>query len=133
MVAFGGSVVDRPGLDALPVERSRHAMQIDDGLYLVAEAPSAPGDYVNHSCDPNCGIRNGVLVVTMRDVAAGEELTFDYAMSDGDDYDEFACACGSPRCRGTVLGTDWRLPELRRRYAGWFSDHLAARHRALSD
>ena len=71
--------------------------------------------------------------VAMRDIAAGEELTFDYAMSDDDDYDEFVCACGEPGCRGLVTGADWRRPELQDRYRGWFSNHIARRIEAEAD
>jgi hypothetical protein len=46
-------------------------------------------------------------------------------MSDGGDYDEFECLCGSVECRGVVTGRDWQLPELQTRYAGWFSPYLA--------
>lgn len=63
----------------------------------------------------------------MRPVAAGEELCFDYAMSDTDPYDEFACACGAATCRGTVTGNDWRLPALQERYSGFFSGYIARR------
>ena len=63
----------------------------------------------------------------MRDVAAGEELCFDYAMTDTDDYDEFACSCGTASCRGTVTGADWKEPELRDRYRGWRSAYIERR------
>ena len=66
-----------------------HALQIDDDLFLASTPPFDSADYVNHSCDPNCGIVGSVLLVTMRDVDAGEELCFDYAMTDSDDYDMF--------------------------------------------
>ena len=71
------------------------------------------------------------LLVALRDIEVGEELTFDYATCDGTDYDEFVCACGEPTCRGTVTGRDWLLPELQERYAGWFSPYLARRIAAL--
>ena len=74
-----------------------HALQIDDDLFLASMPPFDPADYVNHSCDPNCGIVGSVLLVTMRDVDAGEELCFDYAMTDSDDYDMFTCRCGTAR------------------------------------
>ena len=57
----------------------------------------------------------------------GEELCFDYAMTDSDDYDTFKCGCGSARCRGEITGDDWKQPELRDRYAGWYSTYLARR------
>ena len=82
---------------------------------------------VNHSCSPNCGMSGQTLVVAMRDIAPGEELTYDYAMSDGSPYDEFECHCGRPECRGKVTGSDWMRPELQVRYRGYFSPYLARR------
>ena len=127
VAGFGGNVVDRSELDAQPEEIRTHALQIDDDLFIAGELPFDDADFVNHSCDPNCGIVGSVLLVTMRDVEAGEELCFDYAMTDSDDYDTFACTCGTERCRGVVTGDDWKQPELRDRYAGWHSTYLARR------
>ena len=63
----------------------------------------------------------------MRDIAPGEELCFDYAMTDSSDYDEFQCACGASSCRGVVRGDDWKRPELQDRYRGYFSTYLKKR------
>jgi uncharacterized protein len=127
VAGFGGYVVPRPVLDSLPAIRAGRSIQVDDGLYLVSAADPEPGDMLNHSCDPSCGLSGATILVALRDIAPDEELTFDYATCDGSDYDEFACLCGSPDCRGTVTGADWRLPELHTRYAGWFSPYLARR------
>jgi hypothetical protein len=67
------------------------------------------------------------VLVAMRDIASREDISFDYAMTDGEPYDEFTCACGAPQCRGRVTGNDWRLPELWRRYEGYFSPYLQRR------
>ncbi len=128
VAGFGGNVVDRAELDALDEELRTHALQIDDDLFIAGDLPFDDADYVNHSCDPNCGIVGSVLLVTMRPVAAGEELCFDYAMTDTDDYDEFECSCSTARCRGTVTGADWKEPELRDRYRGWTSAYIERRH-----
>jgi hypothetical protein len=127
VAGFGGRVVDGDELEGLGQAVRIHALQIDDDLFLASTPPFDPADYVNHSCDPNCGIVGSVLLVTMRDVEAGEELCFDYAMTDSDDYDMFDCTCGTQRCRGVVTGDDWKQPELRDRYAGWFSTYLERR------
>ena len=127
VAAFGGIVVDGCELRALGDTVCHHALQIDDDLFLASLPPFDPADYVNHSCDPNCGIVGGVLLVTLRTVDAGEELCFDYAMTDSDDYDEFTCLCDTLECRGVVRGSDWKLPELRSRYEGWFSAYIAGR------
>jgi hypothetical protein len=63
----------------------------------------------------------------MRDIQPGEEICFDYAMSDTMPYDEFQCECGAPNCRRSVTGSDWQLPELQKRYAGYFSPHVQRR------
>ncbi len=127
VAAFGGRVVDRDELGGLDESVRIHGLQIDEDLFLVSTPPFDPADYANHSCDPNCGILGSVLLVTMRAVEAGEELCFDYAMTDTDDYDEFICHCGTARCRKVITGNDWKSAELQERYAGWFSSYLARR------
>jgi len=83
-----------------------------------------PGDSINHSCLPNCGLRNATQLITMRDIAVGEELTYDYAMSDTSDYDEFECACRSDNCRVRITGNDWKLLDLQTRYQQIFSPYV---------
>ena len=66
---------------------------------------------INHSCDPNCeSVIQGrrVFIEAIRNIAAGEELAYDYQIQrdadDPADIDEiFACRCGSKTCRGTML------------------------------
>jgi hypothetical protein len=73
-------------------------------------------------------VRGQIVFAAMRNVAAGEELTIDYATTDDDDS-ESPCACGAPACRKVLSGRDWQRPELQARYAGWFSSYLEARIR----
>ena len=61
--------------------------------------------FLNHSCEPNVGVQGNIIFVAMRDVAAGEELTIDYAMIDDDDA-RMDCGCGTPSCRRVVTGRD---------------------------
>jgi uncharacterized protein len=131
VAAFGGHVVDRATMETFPLDRQNRSIQIDDDLFMLSAEQPEPGDMVNHSCAPNCGIAGSVLVVAMRDIAVGEEITFDYAMCDGADYDEFDCHCGAPTCRTHVTGHDWELPELQTRYAGHFSSYLQRRIDAM--
>ena len=64
--------------------------------------------FINHSCDPNCVTEqddNGrVWITAVRDIKAGEELTYDYLLYDGDD--DAPCHCGSPKCRGTMYSPE---------------------------
>ena len=67
--------------------------------------------FINHSCDGNCTSvieQRRVFIESTREIAKGEELGYDYEIGrekdDPDNVDEiFACRCGSPKCRGTML------------------------------
>lgn len=131
VAGFGGWVIDRTALSAMSEDRQGRSIQIDHDLYLVSGETPEPGDMLNHACEPNCGMVGSQVLVAMRDIEPGEELTFDYAMCDASDYDEFPCLCGAPNCRGVVTGMDWRKPELQVQYAGYFSPYLMRRIAAL--
>lgn len=124
VATFGGPAVKRADLAQYPEERRRRSMQIDIDLYLVGPVVREPGDCINHSCAPNCGMRNATQLVAMCDIGEGVELTFDYAMSDSSDYDEFSCSCSTEQCRGLIRGGDWRLDDVRQRYVGYFSPYI---------
>jgi uncharacterized protein len=64
--------------------------------------------FINHSCDPNCeteDVGGRVFVKAIRDIAAGEELTYEYHLYDSDDA-EGDCYCGAKQCRGTMFSED---------------------------
>ncbi|MDA1073908.1 MAG: SET domain-containing protein-lysine N-methyltransferase [Proteobacteria bacterium] len=98
--------------------------------HFIAPSTQAERDgamlYINHSCDPNCAIQGQIVFVAMRDIAAEEELTHDWATTDDLDY-AMTCHCQSSNCRGTITGRDWMKPELQARYAGWFCWFLQRR------
>lgn len=66
------------------------------------------GAYLNHSCDPNCEvdeIDGRVWIFARRDIAAGEELVWDYNLYD--DEAPAPCSCGAANCRGTMYSEEW--------------------------
>lgn len=100
------------------------------GRGLFAPAAIAAGSVVleqdgvgqlNHSCDPNLGWAGERALVAVRDIAAGDELTLDYATVIADPDFVLMCHCGTYRCRQVVEGTDWQIPQLQRRYAGFWA------------
>jgi uncharacterized protein len=127
VAAFGGWVVDRSRLLQVSADRQARSIQIEEDLYLMSGEEPEPGDMVNHSCEPNCGLAGQIVVVALRGIEAGEQLTFDYAMCDGYPEILFSCECGSKKCRGEVTGDDWRHLELQKRYRGRFSPYLMRR------
>ena len=59
--------------------------------------------YINHSCRPNSfmqTIRGHLLVLALRDIKAGEEITIDYEYTLHSDRKR--CTCNVPGCRGTI-------------------------------
>lgn len=78
---------------------------------------------LNHSCDPNCGIHDLFNIVAMRDIMPGEELTWDYAMTENHVW-RMKCKCGSPICRN-IVGAYKDLPaSIRKKYKGYVSAWL---------
>jgi uncharacterized protein len=122
----GGHIVTTRQLSELPDPLPNSEIQIADGLHLVAVSPEEYEPvmlFINHSCEPNVGFAGNIVLVTMRDVSAGEELTTDYALFD--DYDgQMTCRCHTARCRRVIDGHDWRRRDLQRRYHGYFSWYL---------
>jgi hypothetical protein len=129
LVVKGGHVFTREERDRLAETLGPAEIQIDDHLFIgpITEAERFAGMmHLNHSCDPNVGIRGQIAFHAMRDIAAGEELGFDYATGDDDDW-EMDCNCSTAACRRRITGQDWRLPALQRRYRGWFALYLERR------
>lgn len=84
---------------------------IGDGSVVIDGHGTAM--FINHSCEPNCETDETdgrVWIVSIRDIEAGEELTYDYNLYDGDESDA-VCNCGSKNCRRTMYSAE----EIRRR------------------
>jgi SET domain-containing protein len=88
---------------------------LDDGKTVIDG--EGLGAYLNHSCDPNCEvdeIKGRVWLFAIRDIAAGEELVWDYNLFDDDA--PAPCHCGARKCRGTMYSREW-MAKMRRREA----------------
>ena len=120
----GGHIIDRQTvLDNREVINNSQE-QITDDLYLAPLTPEEEKTtmvYCNHSCEPNGGWQGQVIFVAMRDISAGEEILIDYAMHFDDDIMQFECNCGTPSCRHQITGRDWQIPELQKKYKGYFA------------
>lgn len=104
----------------------RYAMQINEEWYIGTNDGSStePGDFINHSCDPNTWFIDDVTLAVRRDIKQGEEITYDYATSDT--YELYLnCQCGSPNCRKVITGTDYRLHKsLQMQYGKYVMSHV---------
>lgn len=83
---------------------------LDDGEHLIDGHGTAA--FINHSCDPNCEtdeIDGHIWICAIKNIKAGEEITYDYNLFDGEGA--APCYCGSKKCRGTLYSEE----EVRRR------------------
>ncbi len=90
-----------------------YPLQIGEKWYVDIEPP---GRFVNHSCEPNTGIRGERDLVALREIISGEELFYDYSTTMDEDYWTMACKCGSTVCRGVVKDFKYLPLDLQKRY-----------------
>ncbi len=86
-----------------------HTIQVDEGVFLGASG--GIDDFVNHSCEPNCGLRSAndtLELVALKEITPGDEITFDYSTCIVLEPELKACMCGAAHCRGRVA-TFWEL------------------------
>jgi SET domain-containing protein len=104
----GGHNFNRSDLCSISEKLGPAEIQLADDLFIgpITEE-ERDGSMVsgNHSCDPNIGVQGQIVVVAMRDIAAGEELTHDWTMTDNDSY-EMECHCDTANCRQVITGQD---------------------------
>lgn len=124
VVIVGGCVIAKEGLNKKALRG--YVFKIAPGFYLVPCNKGKPNsdDYLNHSCNPNVGIKGSIIFTAMRDILTGEELTYDYAATDNDPDDYFECHCREKNCRKVITGKDWKNPVLQKKYEGYFAWYI---------
>jgi serine/threonine protein kinase len=90
-------------------ERRLYIMALDGNIYLDARKKGSVARYINHSCEPNCVVERwkvrGIIragIFALKDIAEGEELSFDYQWERKKGRAPTKCYCGSATCRGTL-------------------------------
>ncbi len=117
----GTRIVEYAGPRITPEEADRrydgiartYLYGLEDGKTIIDG--EGLGAFLNHSCDPNCEvdeIKGRVWIFALRDIAAGEELVWDYNLYD--DEEPAPCHCGAKNCRGTMYSQEW-IAKMRRR------------------
>ena len=102
---------DRRDPDRPDARHHTFLFAIDDDVVIDAAVDGNDARFINHSCDPNCDaviVDGRIWIDTIRDVAAGEELAYDYEYSLEERHTparkrQYPCNCGSAKCRGTIL------------------------------
>lgn len=130
LAVFGGYIMTAQEAELLPEEFRDASLQISEDFVIGSKESSEveDTDYFNHSCNPNAGFKGQIFLVTIRDIASDEEVTFDYAMvlhrSPGTDVYNMECLCGKFECRGYITENDWMNEEIQKKYDGYFQWYL---------
>lgn len=116
---FDGKVYEADEVMDLPEEIANHAVQVERHKWVGSNFACN----INHSCNPNCGIKGLFQIVAMRDIRKGEELFYDYEMTEDSNW-RMECHCGEPNCR-KIIGAYRNMPqEFRDKYRGYISEWL---------
>lgn len=109
---------DQSGHTGDPAAGHTFLFTLSDHWVIDATQGGNIARWINHGCDPNCHAvieehpidrrKDKVWIEALRDIAAGEELTYNYQieLEDSDDPEILAawsCRCGAPNCTGTML------------------------------
>ncbi|MEG4836977.1 SET domain-containing protein-lysine N-methyltransferase [Microcoleus sp. B9-D4] len=81
----------------------RYAYPLSEEIFMLWDSNPTEWAPINHSCDPNTAFQ-GLNIYAIRDIAVGEELTFDYSTMYSENMLEFQCQCQSPKCRKIIRG-----------------------------
>lgn len=90
--------------------------------------PAPPFVYLNHSCEPNLAISHEREFVALRDIDPGEELTFDYSISEDELLWTMKCDCGTKRCRGTIGAIQLLPTEVVEGYRPYVNTYFVSLH-----
>lgn len=120
-IAAGTPVLEYVGERLSPAEARRrdpdnnYLLNIDARTTIDGSDESNVARFLNHSCAPNLELlvyKKRAFLIALRDIARGEELTYDYNLVLHGDVDvptalaATACSCGAKECRGTMLRID---------------------------
>jgi hypothetical protein len=109
IIEYAGEKITKQESLARCEQNNEYIFALDDELDLDGNVGWNPARFLNHSCEPNCEAqldRGRIWVVALREIRAGEELTFNYGY-DLEDYREHLCACGAPGCVGYIVAEEF--------------------------
>lgn len=130
LFVLGGSILTITDENRLRGVVTDKPIEISDEFSIgprnASELRRMPQHYVNHSCLPNAGFNGQIFLVAMRNIEAGDEVLYDYAMvmhssAKSSSYFTMECRCGNDNCRKRITEDDWKNPVLQKRYDGYFT------------
>lgn len=107
-----GRLVKMNNFNRKEIIETPNIVGVDKDLWID---PVKPYMYINHSCNPNTSVRGKVTFVALRDILKGEEVTFDYSISEDSSW-KMHCSCGEKCCRKIIRSVRFLPQEVFNRY-----------------
>ena len=125
VAVFDGSIYEAGQCTDLPSQDiANHAIQIGENTWQDSVSLAR---FINHSCNPNCGIIHRTSIAAMRTIQPGEELCFDYDMTEDSNW-RMECLCGAKDCRHIIGAFEYLPPSFREKYRGYISQWLVDKY-----
>jgi SET domain-containing protein len=110
IIEYVGERIDKAEAQRRCEADNRYIFCIDDTWDIDGSVAWNPARFINHSCSPNCEAEldeeaGRIWIKALRDIKAGEELSFNYGY-DIDDFEEHPCRCGASACVGYIVAEE---------------------------
>ncbi len=118
IIEYVGELIDKDESGQRGIDQAERAELHGDAavyIFTVSKKYDIDGNFpwntarlINHSCEPNCEAwQTGkkIFIHSLRDIAKGEELTFDYGF-DIECYEDHPCLCGRAGCVGYIVSRE---------------------------
>lgn len=123
---LNGKEIDIPTIEKIYLDGlhriTTDGFQISDQSYLFLDTYSS---YINHSCNPTCGVTERSTLIALRDIFKGEEITYDYSSVEWTPhsyclYDStewpMICRCGAQNCRKIITCFPYLPEDVKQRF-----------------
>ena len=125
VAVYGGIIVPKKDIEIYREKIGAiRGIQISEDFFICPTEQKR--GLFNHSCKPNLGYTNTIIIVAIEDIPIGKELVLDYGMSETN-FKPYTCNCGSQNCRKTIKPDDWKSKEIQKKYKKYFSPYLKSK------
>ena len=94
-------------------KRLGNSLQVGKNKYIYLKEP---GRLINHSCNPNAGIKKDKILVAIKNIKKGEEINYDYSTTMNEDNWTMRCKCGKKNCRKIVKDFKYLPKKIQKKY-----------------
>ncbi|GAF72517.1 unnamed protein product [marine sediment metagenome] len=128
IIYISGKVVGVENESKYPEHIREHWHPIDEKngkrIYIL---PESPWMYINHSCEPNVGVKHDRYLIAIKDIKKGDEINIDYSTLFLEGW-TMKCKCESKNCRKVISTFDKLSPKDQERLKRYVSSYVKRKY-----